>query len=110
MKWINLLGFIISLISFLFWNQINEYFNAYNSIYSPDCGQYIVFYIGGIIGLYGVKETSCRLFIALFSYRLFDELTNDSGIVNLFDYFEVLCLFLIVGINYKNLICTNTKP
>ena len=103
MKSINLIGFLICLSSFIFWNEINTYFISISNIYNPDNGQYIVMYIGFLIGFYGINEPIIKLFSVLFSFNLFDEITGDNGLVNLNDYFDILLIFVLAIYNYKNI-------
>ena len=103
LKWINLLGFLICLGSFVFWVEINQFFINLSFIYEPDNGQYILMYIGLLLGLYNINEPINKLFCALFSFNLFDELTGDNGLVNINDYFDILIIFVLAIYNYKNI-------
>ena len=60
-------------------------------------------YIGLLLGLYNIKEPISKLFCALFSFNLFDELTGDNGLVNLTDYFDILLIFVLGIYNFKNI-------
>lgn len=103
LKWINGLGFLICLSSFVFWVEINQFFINLSFIYEPDNGQYIIMYIGLLLGLYNINEPIAKLFCALFSFNLFDELTGDNGLVNINDYFDILLIFVLAFYNYKNI-------
>jgi hypothetical protein len=103
LKWINLLGFLICLSSFIFWYEINQYFTNLSFIYEPDNGQYIVMYIGLLLGFYRINEPVVKLFCGLFSFNLFDELTGDNGLVNLNDYFDIFLIFVLSIYNFKNI-------
>jgi len=102
LKWINFLGFLICLGSFIFWYEINQFFINLSLIYESDNGQYIVMYIGLLLGLYGINEPVVKLFAGLFSFNLFDEITGDNGLVNLNDYFDIFLIFVLAIYNYKN--------
>ena len=102
LKWINGLGFLICLSSFVFWVEINTYFTNISFIYEPDNGQYIIMYIGLLLGLYGINEPVVKLFAGLFSFNLVDELVGDNGLVNFTDYFDILIIFVLAFYNYKN--------
>lgn len=103
LKWINGLGFLICLASFVFWVEINQFFTNLSFIYEPDNGQYILMYIGLLLGLYNINEPISKLFCALFSFNLFDELTGDNGLVNINDYFDILLIFVFAIYNFKNI-------
>jgi hypothetical protein len=102
LKWVNLLGFLICLGSFVFWVEINQYFTSISGIYEPDNGQYIIMYIGLLLGFYRVSEPVIKLFCGLFSFNLLDEITSDNGLVNINDYFDILLIFVLAIYNYKN--------
>jgi hypothetical protein len=102
LKWINGLGFLICLSSFVFWYGINQFFINLSFVYQPDNGQYIVMYIGLLLGFYGINEPVVKLFAGLFSFNLFDEITGDNGLVNLNDYFDIFLIFVLAIYNYKN--------
>lgn len=109
LKWINGLGFLICLSSFVFWYEINQYFIHLSFIYEPDNGQYIIMYIGLLLGLYGINEPVVKLFAGLFSFNLFDELTGDNGLININDYFDILLIFVLAFYNFKNVKHENSK-
>lgn len=102
MKWINFIGFLICLGSFIFWYEINQFFINLSIIYEPDNGQYIIMYIGLLLGFYRINEPVVKLFAGLFSFNLFDEITGDNGLVNLNDYFDIFLIFVLAIYNYKN--------
>ena len=109
LKWINGLGFLICLASFVFWYEINQFFTNLSFIYEPDNGQYIIMYIGLLLGLYGINEPVVKLFVGLFSFNLFDELTGDNGLVNFNDYFDIFLIFVLAFYNFKNIRNENSK-
>jgi len=72
-------------------------------VYSPDNGQYIILYIGLLLALYGNTSLSTQLLFSLFSFNLYDEITGDSGAVDLSDYFEAFLIIFLGYFNYRNL-------
>ena len=72
-------------------------------VYSPDNGQYIVLYFGLLLALYGNTSLSTQLLFSLFSFNLYDEITGDSGAVDLSDYFEAFLIIFLGYFNYINL-------
>ena len=109
LKWINGLGFLICLSSFVFWFEINQFFTSLSFIYEPDNGQYIIMYIGLLLGLYGINEPVVKLFCFLFSANLIDETFNHYTKIdwhsfknNLQLIFDIMLIFVLSIYNYKN--------
>lgn len=110
LKSINLIGFIICLSSFIFWDEINTYFISISNIYNPDNGQYIVMYIGLLLGLYRINEPVIKLFTFLFSANLIDESFNRYASIdwncfknNLPLIYDFVSIFVLAIYSYKNI-------
>lgn len=93
----------------MFWVEINQYFINLSFIYEPDNGQYIVMYIGLLLGLYGINEPVVKLFCFLFSANLIDETFNHYTQIdwhsfknNLQLIFDIMLIFVLSIYNYKN--------
>jgi len=109
LKWINFIGFLICLSSFIFWYEINQLFINLSLIYEPDNGQYIVMYIGLLLGFYRINEPVLKLFFFLFSGNLVDELLEVRTRVDWYVFknntqliVDIIVIFVLSILNYKN--------